>query len=196
MVWTLKWIEREPGGVWKLVALVGGRAATVAEFLDGLQDDVALRGMLDETLARVPFVAFRWEMPSLTRDRLHHEFECVVVDDPSLERPQNHAAFADHLEGCAEPDVAVFSNLGGDATLVVPLPASEEPCYTHLGAFVRGAPRVQRHALWRCVAETTLGRVDDVPLWLSTAGDGVAWLHVRLDDRPKYYAHAPYRSPG
>ena len=29
-------------------------------------------------------------------------------------------------------------------------------------------------------------RIDDRPLWLSTAGDGVAWLHVRLDQRPKY----------
>ncbi len=24
------------------------------------------------------------------------------------------------------------------------------------------------------------------------AGLGVAWLHIRLDDRPKYYRHAPY----
>jgi hypothetical protein len=36
-------------------------------------------------------------------------------------------------------------------------------------------------------------RVSAKPVWLSTAGGGVAWLHVRLDDRPKYYAHAPYR---
>ncbi|MGI9175867.1 MAG: DUF6940 family protein [Rhodothermales bacterium] len=25
-------------------------------------------------------------------------------------------------------------------------------------------------------------------MWLSTAGGGVSWLHVRLDSRPKYYA--------
>ena len=35
--------------------------------------------------------------------------------------------------------------------------------------------------------------VNDKPTWLSTAGMGVAWLHVRLDQRPKYYAHRPYR---
>ena len=28
---------------------------------------------------------------------------------------------------------------------------------------------------------------------MSTNGDGVAWLHVRIDERPKYYAYAPYR---
>ncbi|MBX3248007.1 MAG: hypothetical protein KF901_12575 [Myxococcales bacterium] len=30
-------------------------------------------------------------------------------------------------------------------------------------------------------------------VWLSTAGLGVDWLHVRLDARPKYYRHAPYK---
>jgi hypothetical protein len=30
-------------------------------------------------------------------------------------------------------------------------------------------------------------------VWLSTAGAGVPWLHVRLDDAPKYYGHAAYR---
>ncbi|MFO1021395.1 MAG: hypothetical protein U0903_11970 [Planctomycetales bacterium] len=32
------------------------------------------------------------------------------------------------------------------------------------------------------------------PVWLSTAGAGVPWLHVHLDDQPKYYSHAPYRA--
>ncbi|MFL6237620.1 MAG: DUF6940 family protein [Thermoanaerobaculia bacterium] len=25
-------------------------------------------------------------------------------------------------------------------------------------------------------------------------GAGVSWLHVRLDDRPKYYGYGPYRT--
>ena len=32
----------------------------------------------------------------------------------------------------------------------------------------------------------------DAPTWVSTAGGGVAWLHVRLDSAPKYYTHRPY----
>lgn len=47
--------------------------------------------------------------------------------------------------------------------------------------------------LWRCVAETMLRRLSGRPLWLSTAGAGVAWLHVRVDPVPKYYAYPPYR---
>jgi hypothetical protein len=36
-------------------------------------------------------------------------------------------------------------------------------------------------------------RVGSKVVWLSTAGAGVSWLHVRLDDRPKYYQFEPYR---
>jgi hypothetical protein len=38
-----------------------------------------------------------------------------------------------------------------------------------------------------------LGRHGPRPLWLSTAGGGVDWVHMRLDDQPKYYRHLPWR---
>jgi hypothetical protein len=48
-------------------------------------------------------------------------------------------------------------------------------------------------ALWIEVAEVHDGAMGEEPRWLSTSGLGVFWLHVRLDQRPKYYAHTPYR---
>jgi len=45
------------------------------------------------------------------------------------------------------------------------------------------------------LAREALARLSDRPLWISTAGMGVNWLHVRLDSRPKYYRHAPYKTP-
>ena len=30
------------------------------------------------------------------------------------------------------------------------------------------------------------------PVWLSTSGMGVAWLHFRLDQRPKYYTYRAF----
>ena len=50
----------------------------------------------------------------------------------------------------------------------------------------------QQHALWQSVGEAMARRVGAKPVWLSTAGAGVSWLHVRLDDRPKYYGYVPY----
>lgn len=37
--------------------------------------------------------------------------------------------------------------------------------------------------------------VQTLPIWLNTAGGGVAWLHIRLDHRPKYYRYLPYKKP-
>jgi len=49
----------------------------------------------------------------------------------------------------------------------------------------------------RSTARAITARLSDRPLWVSTSGLGVAWLHVRLDARPKYYQYTPYREqPG
>lgn len=167
--------------------------ATVVDVLHRLRDDAAFREHWTATLAGVSFRAFRWEMPQMSRSSLHDPYEAVVVDAPSLRRGQDPTAFASLFETETDPDVVTAPNLGGDAVLVIPRPQPGVDCYGHLAAFVRGALASQRHALWEAVARASLGRVGERPLWLSTAGGGVPWLHVRLDDRPKYYAYGPYR---
>jgi hypothetical protein len=189
-MWTVP-IEELPRGrglrgeVWR----AGGRASVDA-VLQGWEDDADLRGSFSDALASAPFEAFRWETPSVTLATIDRPFEFVVLDDPSLARRVDRSAFAEHF---SSEDVVVFPNLGGDALLVVPCPRGDADAYGHLAAFVRRAPDSQRDALWRTIASAMRSRVSTKPVWLSTAGDGVSWLHVRLDDRPKYYAYTPYR---
>jgi len=112
-------------------------------------------------------------------------------------------------------EVVQFRNLGGDALLVVPTPPSagsragtdaadwrEGGCYAashaHLAAFVRGSAQRQQRLLWAAVATASLAaltedRTGQAPLWVSTSGAGVSWLHVRLDASPKYYVQPRYR---
>lgn len=156
------------------------------------QNDPAFRREWNLLLADLPFTAFRWETPPVTKATLARPFECVVLDSPSLSRPADPEAFAEHFQDGGE-DVITFPNLGGDAILIVPHPTNNPGAYTHLADFVRNAPESQRDALWRTVGEAMARRVSKKPVWLSTAGAGVAWLHLRLDDRPKYYGHEPYR---
>ena len=87
-----------------------------------------------------------------------------------------------------------FGNLSGDAELVVPTPMPKLD-YPHLSAFVRSAPSEQQRALWAAVglALTAWWLRTSEPVWTSTSGLGVSWLHIRLDQRPKYYTHAPFR---
>src|SRR5262249_44867828 len=122
------------------------------------------------------------------------EFEFVLLDAPALAGAPDTEAFASHFKSLSDDQTVIaFPNLGNDAVLVVPRPLGALSVYVHLAAFVRTAPDAQRHALWRLVGSELQARLKEKPVWLSTAGMGVSWLHVRLDSRPKYYGHAPYR---
>ncbi len=170
----------------------GARPATFSEVLYAWQRDAACRTCFMQALTEMPFIAFRWEMPPLTRDSLDQPFECVVTDSPELVVPADARPFSAQLAGAADADVMVFDNLGGDAVLVVPCAVAGDAAYAHLASFCRQAPASQQHHLWAEAGAQMTALLGRRPLWLNTAGGGVAWLHVRIDQRPKYYVHAPY----
>ena len=159
------------------------------------QEDADFRSRFLGILADSPFSAYRWETPPVTRGTAARPFEFALIDAPDLARKPDASAFAAYFDAAGGDGISVFENLGKDATLVVPAPVAGEAAYGGLAAFVRSAPEQQRHALWRTVGRTVEEKLGDRPLWLSTAGGGVAWLHVRLDSHPKYYSHAAYRDP-
>jgi hypothetical protein len=192
-MWRFQIDELRDGSGLRFAVELGGKPAAFADVLRGWREDVAFRAQYNSMLAAVPFAAFRWETPPVTHATLTRPFEFVVLDSPGLAGRPDPEAFAEHFAGAPQTGVVVFPNLGGDAILVVPSPDAEPSHYGHLAAFVRGAPERQRHALWQAVGEAMARRVGAKPVWLSTAGAGVSWLHVRLDDRPKYYGYAPYR---
>ena len=154
------------------------------------RDNESFRSWFIRLLADSPFKAFRWETPAVTTDTLKREFEFVLLRNDSLSRRVDTTAFSDYFDSSLE--VVTFPNLSGDALLVVPCPMDDSSIYGHLAAFVRGASESQLHCLWESVARAMMQRVCDRPVWLSTAGMGVSWLHVRLDDRPKYYGYRPF----
>lgn len=159
-----------------------------------LEHDVGFQRYFNDLLAAAPYSAYRWETPGVTIATVDRPFECVLLDAESLDRGADGSAFTSQFAASRDGEQAIaFTNLGGDATLIVPVPAAESDAYCHLASFVRKAPNGQQEALWSLVAATMLARFSNRPAWLSTAGAGVPWLHVRIDDRPKYYGHAPYR---
>ena len=174
-----------------------GAAISVASALDLCRSHAPFRSQLIAVLAASPYAAYFWETPPITTASLAQPFEFVLSDARGLASASpDVSAFREHFDSDDDRDgIVVFENLGRDATLVVPCPLAAPEAYVHLAAFLRNAPEAQTHALLRCVAHEALSRASSRPLWLSTAGMGVYWLHVRLDSRPKYYRHAPYKSP-
>ncbi len=172
----------------------GGVTPTWSAVVNLLVSDETFRDTFIDALAGAPFEAFFFETPPLSPFTLHLPFEWVIIDSPALARlTADVSPFQDKLRG--HRGVSSFANLGGDARLVVPCPEAEAHHYPHLAAFVRGAPREQVHQLWvalgRALSEK-LGALD-APRWVSTSGLGVAWVHLRIDSRPKYYTYGPYR---
>lgn len=153
--------------------------------------DAAFRSHFVDLLTESPFLAYRWETPSVTAGTLDRDFEFVLLSSDALVRRVDAAAFADHFSD--ESLVATFRNLGNNAVLVAPCPIAEPGVYGHLASFLRNAPSDQIHQHWQAVAVAMDNRISERPVWLSTAGMGVSWLHVRMDDRPKYYGYAPYK---
>jgi len=181
-------------GVRRVSLARDGRPLTYAEVLALWQTDESFLAYLIQLLAAAPYRAFLWETPPVTRATVERGFEFVLVDSPALAEfePDPHA-FAPHFAG-AGPDAVTFANLGGDAVLVAPTPGGEPAAYPHLAAFARRAPAAQQRAFWQAVGRAVAARLSDRPLWLSTSGLGIAWLHARLDRWPKYYAYRPYRA--
>lgn len=163
-------------------------------FANHLVTSAPFRKFFIHTLGELPFRAYRWETPPVTSKTMDRQFEFVVIDDSYLDRPASTHAFDDHLRTVPAASAVSFANLGGDAILVVPTLDSAASDFCHLGDFTRNASTEQQHKFWQMVGQTFMKRVGPRPVWLSTAGDGVPWLHVRLDDYPKYYAFAAYRN--
>jgi hypothetical protein len=193
-MWTLKTTPASKSTI-SAVLHEHDASMTFADVVRQWGSNAAFRASWSASLRMISFAAYCWETPPLTNTSMHRPFECVFVESPALVDAQADAVpFAEHFGTKTAGGAVLFKSLGGDAMLVAPCPGEEKADYAHLAAFVRTAPATQSSALWQVVADGLERRIGAIPVWLSTAGLGVAWLHVRLDSRPKYYRHRAYAS--
>jgi hypothetical protein len=150
------------------------------------------------TLLSSNFNAFFWECPpfsNLTVSEVQYEFVLIETEVLLKKRPDK-SKFSSFFSKCAN-DVTHFSNIGGDAHLVVPCPIlNGENQYGHFAEFLRNAPLSQIDYLLQVVGSTglSISQTSRGELsWLSTSGAGVQWLHIRFDSVPKYYNWLEYK---
>lgn len=184
------------GHISRFRLLYDGQLLSWSDVMDRWQRDQLFRRFFVSLLVDAPYPAYFWETPPVTRATLDQRFEFVLVEARELADLQtNDDAFANHFAS-AEPETSIieFSNLGGDATLIVPCPRAPLSAYSQIGAFVQQAPADQQDQLWQHVGVALEKRLGTQPVWVSTSGLGVYWLHIRLDSAPKYYTYEPYRT--
>ncbi len=202
-------VEEVESGVLRYQLYVLNQPVTFRQFINALASDKAsdkandkasdkasdteLRQKFNSLLTEAPFEAYRIETPALSLLSLDDPFEFVLINAPALvTRTADALTFAQYFK---EPGVEVveFKSLGGDAILLAPTPVGGHESYNHLAVFVRNAPESQVHSLWQMVGQVLMRVVSAEPRWFNTEGSGVAWLHVRIDSRPKYYGYQPYK---
>jgi hypothetical protein len=170
------------------------------EVIGGWRDNAAFRSFFIAALAAICPGGFFWEMPPIRRGQTRIPFEYVAIAYEGFDRlwPEDRA-FRSKLDTLASASsIAAFGNRGGDAVLIVPKRLAAADAYGHIAAFLRLAPAEQVHELLQVLAREVEAALagSDQPIWISTSGLGVPWLHVRIDSAPKYYSHIPYRSVG
>lgn len=185
----------EAGRVHRVKILRNDACLSYADVIDGWENSAEFRELYVSLFADAPFDALFWESPAVTRSSVDQPYEFVLIESPHLSAAASDpSAFASAFGAAASGEqVAVFQNIGKDALLVAPTPYARPHVYAHLAAFARGAPKAQQHELFRMLAGAIKRTLSEQPLWVSTSGLGVYWLHVRLDSYPKYYNFEPYR---
>ena len=168
------------------------------DFFAACQDEPDFANFFSGALKQINSRGFFWELPPLIETTVDQQFQCVVVGSETLTSlTANSRPFNEHFSKLTNDEsVTVFPNLSGDAVLVVPAPIHADlQVYPHFANFLNGAEEEQIASLWKAVGKTAQTRISNIPFWLSTAGLGVSWLHLRFDSRPKYYRFQPYKNP-
>ncbi|MEM1169305.1 MAG: hypothetical protein AAGJ08_09600 [Cyanobacteria bacterium P01_H01_bin.35] len=190
------------GRIHKYTVTDNGKPISYGEVLNLWQSDSNFCSFFISLLSESPFSVYRWETPPITKDTVKRQFEFVLVNSPELASNPDTITFGNYFTtDDVNNGIVVFENLGKNAILVVPSPIDSNAspggtpfsAYSHLAAFIRYGLDAQKQALWRILGETVQQKISDNPVWINTAGGGVAWLHVRLDSRPKYYRYNLYK---
>eukprot|EP00955_Chlamydomonas_euryale_P106504 365707-Chlamydomonas_euryale.AAC.36 len=196
-------LHDERGFIFHLAQNNGMTHVTWGNVLERWRKSGTFRACFSRALANVPLEAFFWETPAVSWATLDQPFSMVVLEAiGSFPDKGDPRGFAEHiLRSHGQDEVATFHNLGRDAILLAPCPPTGQAGqlvtqpYGHLASFLRCASMQQRDNLWRKLGEqmeTRLRRNPTLPVWIYTAGLGVPWLHVRIDDKPKYVQHMEY----
>jgi len=207
--------HRDPGNQENLIVFgatnPSGKWISYRQFIDLLIDEPFV-DQLCEVIANCQFPSLRFETPVLSSVSMDLPFQFALIDSPSLaRRSANPSMFLEKFPKVNEKgeenrrqEVCSFWNLSQSSRLIVPIPNvsldnQNETEYLddfgHLASFLRIASSKQKRALWSLVGKELKGlELEEKRYWLSTAGGGVPWLHVRIDPTPKYYWHQPYKS--
>jgi len=80
-----------------------------------------------------------------------------------------------------------FTNLGGDAILIIPIPRQEKNFAT-IKDFMDNASTTHQREFWKYASKIIQHLLTtESKIYINTHGLGVPYFHLRIDTKPKYY---------
>ena len=125
-------------------------------------------------------------------------FEFVIIKTSGFISKTDIITFGESNINTNSNNIYTFFNLSKKSILF-------SPCYNHnyniniynnICTFLRSCNLEQQFLLFSTVFSQYILQLKNNQnklLWLSTHGKGVAWLHFRLDDSPKYISYSSYK---
>ena len=147
--------------------------------------DAILKGWeTGETVPKIKGSVF-WETSAIQPGAQNTYKERMINASSALpmDMTSDTSSFSQHIS--TNRPVAFNSNSG--SRLVIPPDNSRN--FAHIGAFYKNARVIDVIDFWKKVASEVrreLARTGG-PLYVSTHGRGVPWLHVRIESSPRYY---------
>lgn len=186
-------VKNDLSDVCQYKILDGGSPLSYSKVCNLIKTSETFRNEFISTLRNSNFSGFFWEVKPCNIHTFQSDFEFVLIDGCLLDNFKSNGAPFEKYFNSTESVVA-FHNKGKDALLVVPTPKYSTCNYAHFATFLRTGEQNQIHDFFIKISNAYLSKINEHPIWLSTAGLGVHWLHVRIDSSPKYYKYKKYKN--
>lgn len=145
-----------------------------------LLKDINFSNLIMNTLAESRFKTFFWEfIPLLSSKVDKSEVSFALVEAKALENiNQDSQPFSKYISAARKrkESVAVFQNLGRDATLIVPVPSEtneDNGVYKHIASFARTGTETNHFSFLSALGDQlafNIAMKNSSPLWISTSG--------------------------
>jgi len=161
-------------------------------FLNNNTDDFLL--FFNKIFKDSAFNFFYFETPQII---LQNNVEFVLINASILAGNNgDYTPFKEYFEEQSYPKSVVFNNISGDAELIVPVPPSNTSgvwkVAASLGVYTRQASNESIIDFWRTSFNQINVALGEYDPYVSTSGEGVKYLHLRISHTPKYYKYKPY----
>ncbi len=158
----------------------------------GPEADKKVQEKFINILKHVPFESYYLESPNIPSPDSPLEF--VLVESKTLHnKDANWKMYKEYMKKQPGGFSAVsFDNLSGETRLTIPL--NKKGDYGHLADFMRNAPQKEiTEILFEAGQQIHEYWAEKGSVYFSTHGDGVPWIHFRVETEPKYYSYSPYK---